>query len=388
MTTCVLAVHAATTGVTAAAVDATGAVRARGHRDLAQHRPAPGQVEHAPEEIWQAVLGAVREVLDRVQAGELASVAITNQRDTVLLWDRETLGSPRRAVAGQDRRTGEVCERLRAAGHEARVAELTGRGLSPGAPGPTLAWLAEHEPRTWALVEEGRYAVGTLDSYLVARMARGLEHVTDVSNASRTLLHDLDGGDWSAELCGVFGVPLDALPEVVPSRGEVARTDPRVFLGLALPVAGLVADRSATHLGLAGLGAGDASWDDTASSLLVTTGRRLVHSAGALTTAGWRSPDGTDTFALEVTTGADRSSESWPGLRDAAPDLVSLRVEHDADDQISQDLGGQLGLDVHRASAPDAALRGAALLARTPCPGLNFALTRPASPADPARTSR
>jgi len=293
-------------------------------------------------------------------------VPVTTGRDTVLRGERGTRGPPRRAGAGQDRRTGEVGERLRAAGHEARVAELTGRGLGPGAPGPILAWLAEHEPRTWALVEEGRYAVGTLDSYLVARMTRGLEHVTDVSNASRTLLHDLGGGDWSAELCGVFGVPLDALPEVVPSRGEVARTDPRVFLGLALPVAGLVADRSATHLGLAGLGAGDASWDDTASSLLVTTGRRMVRSAGALTTAVWRSPDGTDTFALEVTTGADRSSEWWPGVRDAAPGLASLRVEHDADERLCQDLGHRLGLDVHRASAPDAALRGAALLARTP----------------------
>ncbi len=366
MTTWVLAVHAGATGVTAAAVDATGAVRARGHHELAQHRPAPGQVEHSPEEIWQAVLGAAREVLDQVDAVALGSVAITNQRDTVLLWDRETLGSPRRAVAGQDRRTGGVCDRLRAAGHDARVVELAGRGLDPGAPGPTLAWLAEHEPRTWALVEEGRYAVGTVDSYLVARMTRGLEHVTDVSNASRTLLHDLGAGDWSAELCAVFGVPLDALPEVVPSSGEAARTDPRAFLGLALPVAGLVTDRSAAHLGLGCLDVGDASWDDASTSLLVTTGSRLARSAGVLTTAAWRSPDGTDTFALEVATGADRSPQWWPDVREAAPELVSVRVEHGADDRLCQHLAERLGLDVHRASAPDAAVRGAALLALGP----------------------
>ncbi len=374
MTTCVLAVHAGTTGVAAAAVDATGTVRARGHHELAPHRPAAGQVEHAPDEIWQAVLGAVRGVLGHVDASELGSVAITNQRDTVLLWDRDTLGSPRPAVAGQDRRTTQVCAALRAAGHEARVEELTGQGLQPGRAAPALAWLAEHEPRTWALVEEGRYAVGTVDSYLVARMTRGLEHVTDVSNAARTLLHDLDGGGWSGELCSLFGVPVDALPELVPSWGGAATTDPRAFLGLSLPVAGLVADRSAAHLGLGCLDAGDASWDDAASSLLVTTGRRPVRTAQVLTTAAWRSPDGADTFALEVASGVDRSAEWLPGVREAAPDLASLRVGDDVDDRLCHDLGERLGLHVRRASAADATLRGAALLALRP--------------ADPAHISR
>ena len=138
----------------------------------------------------------------------------------------------------QDRRTADICTRLRDEGHEDRVTELTGLRLDPYFSGTKLIWLAENEPHTWALVESGRYAVGTVDSYLIARMTRGTWHVTDVSNACRTLLFDLAAGDWSDELCELFGVPRDALPELVPNWGEIATTDPTSFLGLSLPIAG------------------------------------------------------------------------------------------------------------------------------------------------------
>ena len=223
----VLAIDAGTTGVTAVVVSPRGRIVATASQEFAQHFPRPGWVEHAPEEIWQATLEATREVLRKVDASELTAIGITNQRETVVLWDRETLGSPRRAIVWQDRRTAEICERLRADGHEDRVAELTGLRLDPYFSGTKLMWLAEHEPHTWALVESGRYAVGTVDSYLIARMTRGTWHVTDVSNASRTLLFDLASGDWSDELCGLFGVPRDALPDLVPNWGEVAPSDPR-----------------------------------------------------------------------------------------------------------------------------------------------------------------
>ncbi|NYD58474.1 glycerol kinase [Nocardioides marinisabuli] len=313
---CVLAIDAGTTGVTAVVVDASGQVRARGYQEFAQHFPHPGWVEHAPEEIWQATLESVRAVLGQVDAAELTSIGITNQRETVLLWDRETLGSPRRAIVWQDRRTAEICVRLREQGHEPRVAELTGLRLDPYFSGTKLAWLAEHEPRTWALVEEGRYAVGTVDSYLVARMTRGLEHVTDVSNASRTLLYDLTTGDWSAELCALFGVPVDALPEIVPSWGEVATTDPRSFLGLSLPVAGIAGDQQAALFGQTCFDVGDAKCTyGTGSFILTNTGGELVRSdAGLLTTAAWRSPDGTDTFALEGAVFVTGAAVQW--LRD------------------------------------------------------------------------
>ena len=197
----VLAIDAGTTGVTAVVVTPEGTIAAKGYQEFAQHFPRPGWVEHSPEEIWQATLEATRAALKDYGRDDLAGIGITNQRETVLLWDRETLGSPRRAIVWQDRRTAAICTRMREEGHEERVAELTGLRLDPYFSGTKLVWLQEEEPNTWALVEDGRYAIGTVDSYLIARMTRGTWHVTDVSNASRTLLYDLERGEWSDELC-------------------------------------------------------------------------------------------------------------------------------------------------------------------------------------------
>ena len=231
----VLTIVAGTSGVSAV-LHGEGHVLAEAHEELAQHVPEPGRVEHAPEEIWQATLHVTREVLTEVDAGDITSVGIVNLTDTVVLWDRETLGSPRPAIAGHDRRTTDICTRLRDQGHGERVSELTGHPLDPRFPATKLTWLAEHEPHAWALVRSGRYAVGTVDSYLIARMTRGTWHVTDVSNASRTLLLDRRARDWSDELCRLFDVPRDALPDLVPSEVEVARTEPSVFLRLSLPI--------------------------------------------------------------------------------------------------------------------------------------------------------
>ena len=203
----VLAIDAGTTGVTAVVVSPDGRIVATGNEEFRQHFPHPGWVEHAPEEIWQATIEATRKVLREVDASELTAVGITNQRETVVLWDRETLGSPRRAIVWQDRRTADICRRMRDEGHEDRVTELTGLRLDPYFSGTKLRWLAEEEPHTWAHVESGRCAVGTVDSYLIARMTRGLHHVTDVSNACRTLLFDLAAGDWSDELCDAVRRP-------------------------------------------------------------------------------------------------------------------------------------------------------------------------------------
>ncbi|MGZ4436312.1 MAG: glycerol kinase GlpK [Nocardioidaceae bacterium] len=312
----VLAIDAGTTGVTALVVTPEGTIAAKGYQEFAQHFPRPGWVEHAPEEIWQATLEAVRAVLTQVDAGELTAVGITNQRETILLWDRETLGSPRRAIVWQDRRTAALCARLREAGHEPRVAELTGLRLDPYFSGTKLAWLAEQEPNTWALVEDGRYAVGTVDSYLIARMTRGTWHVTDVSNASRTLLFDLERGDWSDELCALFGVPRDALPEIVPSWGEIARTDARSFAGLDLPIAGIAGDQQSALFGQTCFEVGDSKCTyGTGSFILTNTGTEVVRSdAGLLSTAAWRSPEGETTYAVEGAIFVTGAAVQW--LRD------------------------------------------------------------------------
>ncbi|GGO87224.1 glycerol kinase 2 [Nocardioides phosphati] len=312
----VLAIDAGTTGVTAVVVDPDGSIAAKGYQEFSQHFPHPGWVEHAPEEIWQATLEATREVLAKVDPSTLTGIGITNQRETIVLWDRETLGSPRRAIVWQDRRTAEVCDRLKAEGHEDRVRELTGLRLDPYFSGTKLTWLREHEPHTWALVESGRYAVGTVDSYLIARMTRGTWHVTDVSNASRTLLFDLTTGDWSDELCGLFGVPRDALPDLVPNWGEVGTTDPRTFCGLSLPIAGIAGDQQSALFGQTCFDPGDSKCTyGTGSFLLTNTGTKLERSdCGLLTTAAWRSPAGETTYALEGAIFVTGAAVQW--LRD------------------------------------------------------------------------
>ncbi len=312
----VLAIDAGTTGVTAVVVTADGRIAARGYQEFAQHFPKPGWVEHAPEEIWQATVEATRAVLKKYDASELQAVGITNQRETILLWDRETLGSPRRGIVWQDRRTADICTRLRDEGHEDRVTELTGLRLDPYFSGTKLMWLAENEPNTWALVESGRYAIGTVDSYLVARMTRGTWHVTDVSNACRTLLLDLDAGDWSDELCSLFGVPRDALPELVPNWGEIATTDAASFCGLELPIAGMAGDQQSALFGQTCFDVGDSKCTyGTGSFILTNTGTTLERSdAGLLSTAAWRSPDGELTYALEGAIFVTGAAVQW--LRD------------------------------------------------------------------------
>ena len=312
----ILAIDAGTTGVTAVVVTPDGRIAAKGYEEFAQHFPQPGWVEHSPEEIWQATLEATRAALGQVDASELTGIGITNQRETVVLWDRETLGSPRRAIVWQDRRTADICSRLRDAGHEERVTELTGLRLDPYFSGTKLVWLAENEPHTWANVESGRYAVGTVDSYLIARMTRGTWHVTDVSNASRTLLFDLAAGDWSDELCSVFGVPRDALPDLVPNWGEIATTDASSFLGLELPVAGVAGDQQSALFGQTCFDEGDSKCTyGTGSFILTNTGGAVVRSdAGLLSTAAWRSPDGAMTYALEGAIFVTGSAVQW--LRD------------------------------------------------------------------------
>ncbi len=312
----VLAIDAGTTGVTALVVTVDGTVAARGYEEFSQHFPRPGWVEHAPEEIWQATLEACRAAIDAYHGPALQAVGITNQRETVVLWDRETLGSPRRAIVWQDRRTTAICDQLREEGRQVRISELTGLRVDPYFSGTKLRWIAEHEPHTWALVESGRYAVGTVESYLIARLTRGTWHVSDVSNACRTLLFDLEQGDWSEELCSLFGVPRSALPDIVPNWGTIATTDPASFLGLELPISGIAGDQQSALFGQTCFDVGDTKCTyGTGSFILTNTGTEPVRSdSGLLTTAAWKSPEGVLTYALEGAIFVTGAAVQW--LRD------------------------------------------------------------------------
>jgi len=310
----VLAIDAGTTGVTALVISADGAVAGRGYQEFPQFYPEPGWVEHLPESIWQATLAACGQALDG--AGPPDCVGITNQRETAVIWDRGTLVAPRRAIVWQDRRTAGICARLREQGHEPRVTALTGLRLDPYFTATKLTWLAGHEPTLWADVTAGSLVVGTVDSYLIARLTGGRRHVTDASNASRTLLFDIEAGQWSAELCQLFGVPPHALPEVVPSSGAVGHTDPEAFLGLSLPVAGVAGDQQAALFGQACFSPGAAKCTyGTGSFVLCNTGTSVVRSqAGLLSTVAWMDGAGALTYALEGSVFVTGAAVQW--LRD------------------------------------------------------------------------
>ena len=312
----VLAIDCGTTGVTALVVAPDGHVVGRGYQEFPQHFPRPGWVEHEPEEIWVSTLQACRLALSGLPPDQrVTAIGVTNQRETVVVWDRERLSAPRRAIVWQDRRTTQICERLKEAGHEPRVAELTGLRLDPYFTATKLTWLAEHDPAIWEGVTSGRLVVGTVDSYIVARLTGGARHVTDASNASRTLLFDLRTGRWSDELCELFGVPRAALPDVVASYGEVGRTDPGAFLGLDVPIAGIAGDQQAALFGQGCYEPGRSKCTyGTGSFVLVNTGEVPVLSSRLLTTVAWMEPAGSLVYALEGAVFVTGAAVQW--LRD------------------------------------------------------------------------
>ncbi len=316
----VLAIDAGTTGMTALLVDHQGIITGIGYQEFPQHFPDEGWVEHDLSQIWTATLTAVESVLHNHHsqygtAPHIVSVGITNQRETVCLWDRETLGSPRRAIVWQDRRTASLCATMKAQGLEPKVAQLTGLRLDPYFSATKLAWIRENEPNIWAQVESGRVAIGTIDSYLIARLTRGLEHITDHTNASRTLLYDIHTGMWSDELAKLFGVDREALPTIVTSSGVVAHTDPHAFLGISAPIAGIAGDQQAALVGHAGLDAGNAKCTyGTGSFLLMNTGTEIIHSHNGLLTTVALEVNGKRTFALEGAIFVTGAAVQW--LRD------------------------------------------------------------------------
>ncbi len=312
----VLSIDAGTTGVTALIVTADGAVAARGYQEFRQYFPQPGWVEHLPEGIWQAALSACAQALQSGGGDDVQCVGITNQRETAVIWDRATMAAPRRAIVWQDRRTAGICAELRERGLEPRVSALTGLRIDPYFTGTKLTWLARNEPALWAGVSDGSLAIGTVDSYLIARLTGGRRHVTDASNASRTLLFDIEAGQWSAELCEIFGVPPHALPEVVPSTGTAGHTDPGAFLGLSVPVAGIAGDQQAAMFGQACFAPGSVKCTyGTGSFVLTNTGPSIVRSrAGLLATVAWMNDKGDLTYALEGSVFVTGAAVQW--LRD------------------------------------------------------------------------
>ena len=297
----VLALDQGTTSSRAILFDARGRAVASAQRELTQHFPQPGWVEHDPDEIWRTQLACGREVLAGagIAPGDVVAIGITNQRETTLLWDR-TSGRPLApAIVWQDRRTAGHCAELKAAGHEALFRSRTGLVLDPYFSGTKLAWLLAAIPGARQRAERGELAFGTVDSWLVWQLTGGRRHVTDSSNASRSLLFDIRRGVWDDELLGLLDIPRALLPEVVPGSGPVATCDRDLF-GAEIAIAGIAGDQQAATFGQACFAPGMAkNTYGTGCFMLMNTGASATASTrGLLTTVAWDNGGGI-VFALE-----------------------------------------------------------------------------------------
>ena len=312
----VLAIDAGTTGITVLIVDGAGRVLGKGYREFPQSFPQPGWVEHDPEDWWRGTLASTEEALTTagLEPSAIRSIGITNQRETTVVWDRETLEAPHPAIVWQDRRTASMCDLLREEGWEEKVADRTGLVIDPYFSGTKLAWLLENVEGLRDSAEAGRLAFGTVDSYLIARLTGGRAHVTDHTNASRSMLFDIHRLAWDEEIAARLGVPGALLPQALPSAGEFGTTDPDVFLGMSVPIAGVAGDQQAALVGQACFTAGDAkNTYGTGSFVLLNTGPEVARAQGLLTTVAYSDAEGVR-YALEGSIFVTGAAIQW--LRD------------------------------------------------------------------------
>jgi glycerol kinase len=311
----ILAIDQGTTATTCFVFDERAEPIARASRELTQSFPRPGWVEHDPREIWELTQAVVGEALADagVAPGELTAVGITNQRETVCVWDPTTGAPLHAAIVWQDRRTAARCEELLAAGHEPLLRARTGLVLDPYFSATKIEWLLEHVDGLRKRAQEGRAVFGTVDSWLLFKLTG--EHVTDPSNASRTLLYDIRNRRWDPELLDMFGVPERSLPRVLPSAGVMGETHPAALHGHAVPVAGVAGDQQAALFGQACVdpGMGKNTYG-TGSFLLCNTGFEMFEPhQGLLTTLAW-GIGGSFSYALEASIFVTGAAVQW--LRD------------------------------------------------------------------------
>lgn len=310
----VLALDQGTTSSRALVFDETGSIVSLVQLEFQQIFPAPGWVEHNPQEIWDTQLAVAQRALAEagLTAGDVAAIGITNQRETTVVWDRGTGLPLANAIVWQDRRTAETCDRLKRDGFEPLFRERTGLVLDPYFSGTKLAWLLETVPGARKAAREGRIAFGTIDTWLLWKLTGGALHATDVTNASRTLLWNLHTGEWDEELLGILGIPREVLPEVRGSSEVYAET---AVFGGAVPVAGVAGDQQAALFGQACLRPGMAkSTYGTGCFLLMNTGDQPIHSQHELlTTPAWKI-GGTTEYALEGSVFVGGAVVQW--LRD------------------------------------------------------------------------
>ena len=287
----ILALDQGTTSSRAIVFDRLGAVKGIGQREFHQHYPKPGQVEHNALEIWKSQLEMARQAMTNagVIAADIAAIGITNQRETTVLWDRATGEPVARAIVWQDRRTADQCDELRRQGHANLIQARTGLVLDAYFSGTKLAWLLDNIPGARQRAEQGKLAFGTIDTWLIWQLTAGKVHCTDPSNASRTLLFDIQTQRWSDELLALLNIPASVLPTIVPSSHVIANTAP-IHLGGPIPIAGIAGDQQAATFGQACFKPGMAkNTYGTGCFMLMNVGDQPVQSQHRLlSTIGWQ----------------------------------------------------------------------------------------------------
>jgi len=331
----ILVLDAGTTSTRAMLFGADGALHHVAQRALTQHYPRPGWVEHDAGEIWQRTLACAHEVVEKAGgAGVVAAIGITNQRETVVAWDRNTGEPLARAIVWQDRRTAEICTELKAAGHETEVQRRTGLLLDPYFSGTKMRWLMDNDAAVRAAAERKALALGTVESWLVFKLSQGL-FVSDASNASRTLLLPLDGAQFDGSLCDLFGVPRGALAEVVDTHGALAET---ALFGGAIPVCGLAGDQQAATVGQACLAPGETKATyGTGAFVLTNQGDVPPRSEHRLLGTVLTQRSGVRRYALEGSVFVAGSLVQW--LRDTLG-LIGTAAETEALARSIPDSGG------------------------------------------------
>jgi glycerol kinase len=314
----VLAIDQGTTSSRAIVFDGDMQVVATGQKEFAQHYPASGWVEHDPEEIWASVVWSVKEALRKakLKAGDIAAIGITNQRETVVIWDRATGKPIHNAIVWQDRRTAPLCQKLRKQGLEPKFAKKTGLLLDPYFSGTKIAWLLDKVPGARKRATRGELAAGTMDSFLIWRLTGGEVHATDATNASRTLVYNIVDNRWDEELLGLLRIPASLLPDVKDCAADFGTTDASLF-GAAMPILGVAGDQQAATIGQACFQPGMLkSTYGTGCFAVLNTGTKIVRSRNRLLSTIAYRLDGRTTYALEGSIFIAGAAVQW--LRDGA----------------------------------------------------------------------
>jgi glycerol kinase len=342
-----LAIDEGTTGTTAILMDGNLNLFSEASVDFPQHFPKPGWVEHDPKEIWKAVGESVTAALKKsgIDAKSIAAIGITNQRETLCFWDKKTGDTLANAIVWQDRRTAEFCESLKKQSLEGVFQKATGLLLDPYFSGTKAAWAIRHWPAVEKAAKEGRLAVGTIDSFLVAKLTSNAEHVTEPSNASRTLAFHLEKRKFDESLCSALGIPLAIWPEVRASNALFGKTKGVGFLPDGIPITGILGDQQSALLGQACTRAGMAKCTyGTGAFLLMNTGAKPVYSQHRLlTTIAWALGDLTDaknvTYALEGSTFVAGAAVQWfrdgLGIIRESAEIETLAASVDSSDGVT-----------------------------------------------------